>query len=322
MYKFKPILKSMLWGGDKIIPYKGMEPGMTSVGESWEISGVKGNESVVAEGPDAGMKLPELIARDKGALVGTSNYERFGKEFPLLIKFIDARQDLSIQVHPNDKLAWERHQSKGKTEMWYVVDADPGSRLRSGFAKQVTPDEYEQSIANNTITDLLKEYDIHAGDVFFLPAGRVHSIGAGAFIAEIQQTSNITYRIYDFNRCDDNGNPRELHTEMSKAAIDYTALPDYRTYYEAKKDAQVQLASCRYFTTSLYKLTKTHSIDLADLDSFVILICTKGNGTVTDDRGNCVTIKQGESILVPATAALLEIVPGEEMELLSSWVQE
>lgn len=322
MYKFKPILKSMLWGGDKIIPYKGMEPGMTSVGESWEISGVKGNESVVAEGPDAGMKLPELIARDKGALVGTSNYERFGKEFPLLIKFIDARQDLSIQVHPNDKLAWERHQSKGKTEMWYVVDADPGSRLRSGFAKQVTPDEYEQSIADNTITDLLKEYDIHSGDVFFLPAGRVHSIGAGAFIAEIQQTSNITYRIYDFNRCDDNGNPRELHTEMSKAAIDYTVLPDYRTYYEAKKDAQVQLASCRYFTTSLYKLTKTHSIDIADLDSFVILICTKGNGTVTDDRGNCVTIKQGESILVPATAALLEIVPGEEMELLSSWVQE
>lgn len=312
----------MLWGGEKIIPYKGMESGMTSVGESWEISGVKGNESIVAEGPDAGMKLPELIARDKGALVGTSNYERFGKEFPLLIKFIDARQDLSIQVHPNDKLAWERHQSKGKTEMWYVVDADPGSRLRSGFAKQVTPDEYEQSIANNTITDLLKEYDIHAGDVFFLPAGRVHSIGAGAFIAEIQQTSNITYRIYDFNRCDDNGNPRELHTEMSKAAIDYTVLPDYRTYYEAKKDAQVQLASCRYFTTSLYKLTKTHSIDIAGLDSFVILICTKGNGTVTDDRGNCVTIKQGESILVPATAALLEIVPGEEMELLSSWVQE
>ena len=223
----------MLWGGDKIIPYKGIEMEMPSVGESWEISGVKGNESVVAEGPDAGMKLPELIARDKGALVGQSNYERFGKEFPLLIKFIDARQDLSIQVHPNDKLAWERHQSKGKTEMWYVVDADPGSRLRSGFAKQVTPDEYEQSIADNTITDLLKEYDIHAGDVFFLPAGRIHSIGAGAFIAEIQQTSNITYRIYDFNRCDDNGNPRELHTEMSKAAMSLTAQATATTEYAA-----------------------------------------------------------------------------------------
>ena len=233
MYKFRPILKSMLWGGDRIIPYKGIDSEKKSVGESWEISGVKDNESIVAEGPDAGMKLPELIARDKGALVGQSNYERFGKEFPLLIKFIDARQDLSIQVHPNDKLAWERHQSKGKTEMWSVVDADPGSRLRSGFAKQVTPDEYEQSIADNTITDLLKEYDIHAGDVFFLPAGRIHSIGAGAFIAEIQQTSNITYRIYDFNRCDDNGNPRELHTEMSKAAMSLTAQATATTEYAA-----------------------------------------------------------------------------------------
>ncbi len=322
MYKFKPILKSMLWGGDKIIPYKGIVSNKTAVGESWEISGVKGNESVVAEGRDAGMKLPELIARDKGALVGQSNYERFGKEFPLLIKFIDARQDLSIQVHPNDKLAWERHQSKGKTEMWYVVDADPGSRLRSGFAKQVTPDEYEESIDDNTITDLLKEYDIHAGDVFFLPAGRIHSIGAGAFIAEIQQTSNITYRIYDFNRCDDNGNPRELHTEMSKAAIDYTVLPDYRTYYDAQPDTQTQLVSCRYFTTSLYKLTKEHNIELAGLDSFVILICTKGNGTITDDKGEKISVKQGESILVPATTMSLKIVPEKDMELLSSWIAE
>lgn len=322
MYKFKPILKSMLWGGEKLIPYKGIDSEKKSVGESWEISGVKDNESIVAEGPDAGMSLPELIARDKAALLGKSNYERFGKEFPLLIKFIDARQDLSIQVHPNDKLAWERHQSKGKTEMWYVVDADPGSRLRSGFAKQVTPDEYEQSIADNTITDLLQEYDIHAGDVFFLPAGRIHSIGAGAFIAEIQQTSNITYRIYDFNRCDDNGNPRELHTEMSKAAIDYTVLPDYRTYYDAQPDTQTQLVSCRYFTTSLLKLTKPYGMELAELDSFVILICTKGNGTVTGSDENSIAIRQGESILVPATETGLEIVPECEMEILSSWILE
>ena len=319
MYKFKPILKSMLWGGEKLIPYKGLESDKTSVGESWEISGVKGNESIVAEGPDAGMSLPELIARDKAALLGQNNYERFGKEFPLLIKFIDARQDLSIQVHPNDKLAWERHQSKGKTEMWYVVDADPGSRLRSGFAKSVTPDEYEQSIADNTITDLLQEYDIHAGDVFFLPAGRIHSIGAGAFIAEIQQTSNITYRIYDFNRCDDNGNPRELHT---KAAIDYTVLPDYRTYYDAQPDAQTQLVSCRYFTTSLCKLTKPYNMELAGLDSFVILICTKGNGSVTDSNGNSIIVRQGESILVPATVKGLNIVPETELEILSSWIVE
>ena len=312
----------MLWGGDKIIPYKGIESEKKSVGESWEISGVKDNESVVAEGPDAGMKLPELIARDKAALVGKGNYERFGKEFPLLIKFIDARQDLSIQVHPNDKLAWERHQSKGKTEMWYVVDADPGSRLRSGFAKQVTPDEYEESISNNTITDLLQEYDINAGDLFFLPAGRIHSIGAGAFIAEIQQTSNITYRIYDFNRCDDNGNPRELHTELSKGAIDYTVLPNYRTYYDAQPDMLAPLVSCRYFTTSILRPTKPYTMELAELDSFVILICTKGECTITDDKGECMTVRQGETILVPATAKALDIVPKCEMELLCSWIVE
>ena len=322
MYKFEPILKSMLWGGDKIIPYKGVESNETQVGESWEISGVKDNESVVAEGVDAGMKLPELIARDKEALLGKKNFERFGMEFPLLIKFIDARQDLSIQVHPDDELAWERHQSKGKTEMWYVVDADPGSRLRSGFAKQVTPEEYEQSIADNTITDLLQEYDIHKGDVFFLPAGRIHSIGAGAFIAEIQQTSNITYRIYDFNRCDNTGKPRELHTELSKDAIDYTVLPDYRTYYDAQPDQATQLVSCPYFTTDIYRLTKEYYMPLAELDSFVILICTVGKGTITDNNGNTMSIHQGESILVPATTTGLKICPEGDMELLGSWIVE
>ena len=320
MYKFRPILKSMLWGGEKLIPFKGIASEMKQVGESWEISGVKDNESVVAEGPDAGITLPQLLERDGALLLGKENYERFGNEFPLLIKFIDAREDLSIQVHPDDKLAWERHQSKGKTEMWYVVDAEPGSRLRSGFAKEVTPEEYEASIADNTITDLLAEYDIHAGDLFFLPAGRVHSIGAGAFIAEIQQTSNITYRIYDFNRRDANGNTRELHTEQSKAAIDYSVLPDYRTHYEDARDCRVPLASCEYFTTSLYNISKEHSIDLAELDSFVVVICTAGSGTITDNAGDSVTIRQGETILVPATATSLNIVPNEDMKILTSWI--
>ncbi len=320
MYKFKPILKSLIWGGDKIIPYKGIQSNEKNIGESWEISGVKDNESVIAEGADAGMTLPELLERDGAKLLGANNYKRFGNEFPLLIKFIDARQDLSIQVHPNDEQAWERHKSKGKTEMWYVVDAEPGSRLRSGFAKQVTPEEYEASIADNTITDLLAEYDIHAGDLFFLPAGRIHSIGAGAFIAEIQQTSNITYRIYDFNRVDANGNTRELHTEQSKAVIDYNVLPDYRTHYENANDKRVDLVSCNYFTTSLYNLTKQHHMDIADLDSFVIVICTSGSGTITDDIGNCISVGQGETILIPATTKCLDIQPKEDMKLLTSWI--
>ena len=320
MYKFRPILKSLIWGGEKIAPYKGIETDMKAIGESWEISGVKGNESVVAGGPDDGMTLPELIARDKENLLGVANFERFGMEFPLLVKFIDARQDLSIQVHPDDALAWERHQSKGKTEMWYVVDADPGSSLRSGFAKKVTPEEYEASIADNTITDLLAEYDIHAGDLFFLPAGRIHSIGAGAFIAEIQQTSNITYRIYDFNRVDANGNPRELHTEQSKAVIDYSVQDDYRTHYEAADDQRTELVSCPYFTTALYNLTKAHTIELASLDSFVIVICTEGEGTITDNNGEQMQVRQGESILVPATATALDIVPNGKMKILTSHI--
>lgn len=320
MYKFTPILKSMLWGGERIIPYKGMESDMKQVGESWEISGVEGNESIVAEGPDAEMKLPDLIARDGAKLLGRENHERFGNEFPLLIKFIDAREDLSIQVHPNDEQAWERHKSKGKTEMWYVVDATPGARLRSGFAKSVTPEQYEASIADNSITDLLAEYDIKAGDVFFLPAGRIHSIGAGAFIAEIQQTSNITYRIYDFNRRDANGNTRELHTEQSKAVIDYNVLDDYRTHYNAAIDRCVDLVSCPYFTTSLYDLTEPHKIDLEELDSFMVIICTAGAGTITDDRGEQIDVCQGQSILVPASTATLDIVPQGNLKLLTSYV--
>lgn len=320
MYKFQPILKSMLWGGEKIAPYKQIATQQQSVGESWELSGVKGDESVVAEGPDAGMTLPQLIARDGAQLLGKSNFERFGEEFPLLVKFIDARQDLSIQVHPNDEMAWERHRSKGKTEMWYVVAADEEAHLRSGFSKQVTPAQYEASVADNTITDILTDYIIHPGDVFFLPAGRVHSIGAGAFIAEIQQTSDLTYRIYDFNRRDAQGNTRELHTELAKQAIDYTVQPDYRTHYERTQNAPVELVSCPYFTTRLYDLTQPLTADYSALDSFVVVICIEGKGLLTDDCGHEVPIHQGETVLIPASVGSLRITPDGGMKLLTSQI--
>ena len=321
-FKFKPILKSTLWGGEKIVPYKQIESDRKQVGESWELSGVKGNESVVANGELAGTTLPELIAREGAALLGKANYERFGGEFPLLIKFIDARQDLSIQVHPDDKLAWERHHSKGKTEMWYVVAADEGAHLRSGFATKVTPEQYEASVLDNTITDILADYAIRPGDVFFLPAGRVHSIGAGAFIAEIQQTSDITYRIYDFNRRDAEGNTRELHTELAKGAIDYTVLPDYRTHYTEVADREVELVSCPYFTTSLYELTRRTTIDYSSLDSFVVVICTEGRGTLTDDLGHTLPIHQGETVLLPAVTRSVRIEPEEgAFKMLTSCIK-
>ena len=300
LLKFEPILKQTLWGGDRIVPYKGLAAGPAHVGESWELSGVRGNESVVANGPWAGTTLPALIAREKGALVGDSVYARFGEEFPLLIKFIDAREDLSIQVHPNDALARRRHGSQGKTEMWYVVDAAPGARLRSGFARPVTPDEYEASVANDTVTQILREYEVRRGDLFFLPAGRVHSIGAGSFIAEIQQTSDITYRIYDFNRKGPDGKTRELHTELAKEAIDYTVLDDYRTRYAPEPNRAVELVSCPYFTTELYELDRPCACDLAALDSFLAVICTDGEARLTADGGEPLSVHAGETVLVPA----------------------
>lgn len=318
MYRFRPILKSLLWGGEKIAPYKEIAADLTCIGESWELSGVEGNVSVVAEGPDAGLTLAQLIARDGARLLGKKNSERFGDEFPLLVKFIDARQDLSIQVHPDDKLAWERHRSKGKTEMWYVVAADEGAHLRSGFAKEVTPAQYEASVADDTITGLLADYAVRPGDVFFLPAGRVHSIGAGSFIAEIQQTSDITYRIYDFNRRDAQGNKRELHIEQAKDAIDYTVLPDYRTRYEAAQNRPVELVACPYFTTTLYDLTEPQQIDLTATDSFVVVICMEGRGTVTDSAGTTLAVHQGETLLVPASTDGLTFTPEKGMKLLTS----
>lgn len=321
LLKFEPILKTTLWGGEKIIPYKRIASAQHNVGESWELSGVRGSESVVASGPWAGMTLPGLIAEERERLVGRKIYERFGTEFPLLVKFIDARQDLSIQVHPNDELARKRHGSQGKTEMWYVIDADEGARLRSGFARQVTSGEYAASVADGSVTNFLKEYEIRRGDLFFLPAGRIHSIGAGAFIAEIQQTSDITYRIYDFNRRGADGKLRELHTELAREAIDYTVLPDYRTGYTPQPNAETPLVSCSHFTTSLCDLDRPLTLDYRMLDSFVAVICVEGEGTLAADGGEALPVHAGETVLVPASVGSLRIDPGPHIRLLTSRIE-
>lgn len=320
--KFKNIFKSVVWGGEKIAPFKGVKTEQKNIGESWELSGVKGNESVVAEGPLAGRTITSLAEEYKGSLLGEKVYAATGTEFPLLIKFIDARDDLSIQVHPDDKLAAERHNgSKGKTEMWYVVQADEKAHLMSGLSKEITPEEYAAKVADNTVTEVLHDYDVHAGDVFFLPAGRIHSIGKGCFIAEIQQTSDITYRIYDFGRLGLDGKPRELHTELSKAAIDYTVLPDYRTSYENRKDQENVLVDCNYFTTSLYDIDKEITKDMSGLDSFVIAICIEGSGSLTDSEGNTVSLRQGETVLVPASSKSITLRPEDSMKVLASYIR-
>lgn len=321
--KFNPILKSVVWGGEKIAPFKGIETEQHNIGESWELSGVKDNESVIANGPLAGKNIAELCEEYKGELLGEKVYAKTGAEFPLLIKFIDARDDLSIQVHPNDELAAVRHNgSKGKTEMWYVVQADKNAHLMSGLSATITPDEYAARIADNTITEVLHDYNVEKGDIFFLPAGRIHSIGTGCFIAEIQQTSNITYRIYDFGRVGLDGKPRELHTELSKAAIDYSVLDDYKTHYTEKKNEENEVVSCEYFTTSLFDLSEPFTRDMSGLDSFMIVICTEGKGTLADNNGNSVDIKQGETVLLPASVKSFTLTPAEgNLKVITSYIK-
>ena len=305
--KFKALLKQTIWGGDKIIPFKHLDDHLENVGESWEISGVPGNETVVADGEYAGKKLNELVIEQKDKLVGKANYERFGDEFPLLIKFIDARQDLSIQVHPTDEIAKRQGKERGKTEMWYIMDSDKDAKLYSGLKMQITPEQYKAMVEDDTITDALAQYEVKEDDCFFLPAGRIHAIGTGCFLAEIQQTSDVTYRIYDFKRKDKDGNYRQLPTKEAAEGINYTVEDDYRTHYEHKKNEGVTLVECPYFTTAVYDLDEPMTLDYSELDSFVILIGLKGEGTITDNEGNTVTISAGESILVPATTDTLKV---------------
>ena len=297
--------------------YKGIENNAKNVGESWELSAVQGHESVVANGEFTGRNIVELIKEYKTDLLGEKVYAESGDTFPILVKFIDARDDLSIQVHPDDELAAVRHSgSKGKTEMWYVVKADEGAHLMSGISQQITPDEYVRRIEDNTITEVLCDYNVSAGDVFFLPAGRVHSIGKGCFIAEIQQTSDLTYRIYDFGRLGLDGKPRELHVEQSKDAVDYSVLDDYKTSYTPELNKAVSLVECNYFKTHLLDLTETVDVPVKVNDSFMIVVCLEGVGTLTDSNGYSLNLKQGETVLVPASIECISLIPNESMKII------
>lgn len=319
-YLFQPILKEIIWGGTDIRPFKGMAPTQEKIGESWELSHVDGDFSVVTYGADKGKTIDELIREYGESLLGTGVMKRFGTRFPLLIKFIDARDDLSIQVHPDDALAEKRHHSFGKTEMWYVIKATPDAALYCGFSQPIDADEYVRRVEDNSIMEVLKRYNVTAGDVFFLPAGRVHAIGAGCFIAEIQQTSNITYRIYDYNRKGADGKGRELHTELAKDAIDYTFQSDYRTHYTPQPGAAVELVQCPYFTTRLLETETPMMRDYATLDSFVVYICMTGSVELRDDNGNELTISQGQTVLFPATTQSVTLKPAPQAKLLETYI--
>ncbi len=330
-YKFEPYLKTTLWGGYQIAPFKGIYTAQPNIGESWEISGVPGHESVAIErgiidDVDVGLTLTELIDKYKGLLMGNKVYKRFGNKFPLLVKFIDSRQDLSVQVHPDDKLAMERHGCAGKTEMWYIIKSDVGAKIYAGLKKQITPEDYERMVSeptaatvpdgspsgstftpipdaaggSNPMANVIATHEAHQGDLFFLPAGRLHAIGAGCFLAEIQQTSDITYRVYDFGRKDAHGKPRELHIEQAKDAIDYQVWPEYRTSYDSTQPTS-QLINCPYFVVHRVVVQVAQQIDF-HCDSFVVVVCLWGEANI-----NGIKVRQGETLLVPASENVLYI---------------
>jgi len=322
-FKFEPIFRQMVWGGEKIPAYKGVSTVIEHIGESWEISAYGDKISVVADGPLKGRDLNSLVKEFKGRLVGRHVYAATGDVFPLLIKFIDAHNDLSIQVHPNDAVAKANHgpDAMGKTEMWYVIAADPGACLYSGLAKELTPDDYERRVKDGSITEVLAKYEVQPGDVFFLPAGRIHAICSGCFVAEIQQTSDLTYRIWDYGRLGLDGKPRQLHTELAEGAIDYKVYPEgYKTAYTHEKDREVEIVSCPFFTTSIYEVTKPMVRPLDKVDSFVVLMCLEGSGEV-ETMGCRLPLKQGETVLVPAEAASMSFLPAPGMKVLSSYVR-
>ncbi len=320
--KFKPVYHDKIWGGNRLRTVLGKDYGtLPNCGESWEVSGVEGNISEVQNGFLEGNSLQELVEIYMGDLVGDKIYKRFGDEFPLLIKFIDAEQDLSVQVHPNDELSKKRHNAYGKTEMWYVVAAEKGALINSGFNQEVTKEKYLDYFNQGKLSELLHYDEVFPGDVFFIPAGRVHAIGKGALVAEIQQTSDVTYRIFDYNRKDKNGNERELHTDLALDAISFDYRENYKTVYQSVKNSSSGIVSCEYFTTNLLEFDKEIEKDYNQLDSFVIYMNLEGEFEIEYEDGK-VAVKKGETILIPANLETFRLLPvSKEVKTLEVYIQ-
>ncbi|UII19695.1 type I phosphomannose isomerase catalytic subunit [Fulvivirga ligni] len=318
--KFKTIYKDKIWGGSKIkdVLHKDFSP-LPNCGETWELSGVEGNVSFVSNGSLEGEPLTGLIAKYKGELVGEKVFETYGAKFPLLIKFIDANEDLSIQVHPDDKLAQERHNSFGKTEMWYIIQADEDATLITGFNQEVSKEKYLEYFEAGKLTEILNKEKVDKDDVFFIPAGRVHTIGKGVMLAEIQQSSDITYRIYDFDRTDDKGNKRELHVEEAVDAIDYKHYDEYKSNKPLELNKSTAIVECPFFETNRMVLDAEMVKDYSSLDSFVILVFLEGNTTITAGD-TTMDATMGDVVLIPASIKDIKLTPEGESKVLETYI--
>ncbi|WP_460218116.1 type I phosphomannose isomerase catalytic subunit [Psychroserpens sp. MEBiC05023] len=303
--KFQPILKDKIWGGDKLKTVLNKDTELSNVGESWEISDVEGDTSVVINGALKGKSLKQLLETYQAELLGEQHYKVFGNKFPLLIKFIDAKDDLSIQLHPNDELAAKRHNSFGKTEMWYVMQADEDANLIVGFNQKMTADTYLKHLKDKTLTEILNFDKVKTGDTYFIEVGRVHAIGAGVLLAEIQQTSDITYRVYDWDRVDDEGNERELHNDLAIDAFDFDMPDNFRINYQKEENTSNKMVSCLYFTTSMLHVTDS-ILKFNTKDSFFIYMCVEGEVLIETEHAS-EFIKQGETLLIPAAIKTYKI---------------
>lgn len=311
---FRPNFHTVVWGGNRLCRYKGLPSESEPIGESWEVSAVPGNESIISNGIWAGRSLVSIIADAPAAILGDSVAERYGNQLPLLVKFIDAKHDLSIQVHPGDEMAQREHGKMGKSEMWYIIDAQPGSFLYAGFKHEITPEEYRRRVADGTIVDVLAKYEVKPGNVFYLPAGRVHAIGGGILLAEVQQSSDVTYRIFDYNRIGLDGKPRELHTELAACAIDYHVEDDYRTVYTNPVNQAIQIIDTPYFDVRITETTTPFHRNLIKYDSFIITMCIKGDCELqVRSTGDTVLLREGHSALIPAPIADYDVVPQHGM---------
>ena len=307
---FQPNLHTVVWGGDRICGYKGLDMQQKNIGESWEVSAVPTSKSIVSNGELAGRDLVSVVDEAPDEILGKAVSEKYNGQLPLLAKFIDSAKPLSIQVHPNGEMARREHGKSGKTEMWYVIDAQPGSFLYAGFKQEITPEEYKRRIADGTITDVLAKHEVKRGDVFYLPAGRVHAIGSGILLCEVQQSSDVTYRIYDYNRPGLDGKPRELHTELAARALNFHVEEEYRTIYRDETNSANLIIDSPYFSVRVSSVTHPFHRNLLKYDSFVICVCMRGDCKIKmRATGDEIVLRSGNSCLIPAAIADYDVVP-------------
>ena len=319
---FEPNLHTVVWGGNQLRPYKGLMPSDEPIGESWEVSAVPSSTSIINNGPLAGHDLISVVTQYPSAILGHAVSEKYHGQLPLLVKFIDAKRDLSIQVHPNDEMAKREHGKFGKSEIWYIIDAKPGSHLYAGFKDEITPEEYKQRVADGTIVEVLAKHTVKAGDVFYLPAGRVHAICGGILLAEVQQSSDVTYRIFDYNRPGMDGKPRELHTELAAQALDFHVEDDYRTQYSNLAGRANRIIDSPHFSVRVTEMTGTFHRNLIKYDSFIISMCIKGDCRIRlRASGEEVLLKEGHSALIPASIADYDVIPlHDKTRLLDAFI--